>query len=152
VTQAKEDRSERFIRFSHKTMLVLLVMTLALGGVGVNAALFPQSAIANRANLVWVVIAFLAVAWTSMARRLWPADAPEVKLAMQDEWRRANLLRATRIALIVVLLAQLPLALALWLLTDPRLTPPRVAGAMAGATITLGIVTVLILFLSFDRE
>lgn len=149
-----EDRSESFVRFNRKSLIGLVVVTLALGGVGISAALSTQGS--NAAKVPWwflpVLLAVLVGAWNLVVGRRWPADAPEVKVAMQDEWRRSNLDRASRLALVTVLIAQWPLGIALGLLTDPRLTLMRITSAMAGATVTLGIVTVLVLFLRFDRE
>jgi hypothetical protein len=86
----------------------------------------------------------------SLRRRRWAPDAPEVKAAMQDEWRRTNMDRASRTALIVVLIAQWPLGIVFGFLA--QLPPPRAALAMAAATITLGLATLITLFLFFNRE
>ena len=58
--------------------------------------------------------------------------------------------RASRVALIVVLMAQYPLVLLFEFVM--QLPPPRGAFAMAASTITLGLATLMALFLFFDRE
>lgn len=149
-------RAEHFERYQRRRMIALLLVALLLGGIGLSLALSPPGAVAKMSNLPWwllpIVIAVFVSLFTSAGQRRFPADSPEVKTAMQDEWRRTNLLRASRIALIVVLIGQWPLGLAIGFLTHPQLTPARVASAMAAATITLGVTTTVLVFLFFDRE
>jgi len=134
-------------------MIALLVVVVVLGATALSLMLSPAGAVRSPANLVWwllpVAIALLVAVPMSLRRRRWAPDAPEVKAAMHDEWRRTNRDRASRSALIVVLIAQWPLGLIFGFLTLPA---PRVAFAMAAATITLGLATWIMLFLNFDRE
>jgi hypothetical protein len=149
-----KDRTELFLRFSRLSFVALLVLVVVLGATGLMLALSP---VANwEAKLQWWLLPLIAgfsFLFTNYARRHHlSADAPEVKVAMEDEWRRSNMLRAARIALVVALVGQWPLGLAIGFLTRPDLTPPRVAGAMAVSTIMLGMVTTIVVFLFLDRE
>lgn len=147
------DRSERFLHFSQRSLVALLVVVVVLGATALSLMLSPPGAVASSANLAWwllpVAIAALVAVPMSLQRRRWTEDAPEVKAVMQDEWRRMNRDRASRSSLIVVLVAQWPLGLAFGFLDLPQ---PRVAFAMAAATITLGLVTWITLFLYLDRD
>ncbi|HSE47678.1 MAG TPA: hypothetical protein VLA96_00560 [Terriglobales bacterium] len=156
MASAIQDRSEAFERVQRRSMIAVVVITLTLGGIGLAMALSPQGAVGNSANLPWwllpIIIATIArLLATSQGRHFTP-DSPEVKVAMQDEWRNSNLMRAARGALIVVLIGQWPLGLIFGFLTRPGLTPPRIASAMAAATIMLGIVSLAALFFYYDRE
>jgi hypothetical protein len=151
-----QDRWEVFDRFDRKSMVALMLVTLLLGGTGLTMALSPRGTVSSPGILQWlvlpVVIAILVSLLISVGRRRFRADSPEVKATMQDEWRRANLLRASRGALFVVLIGQWPLGLMFGFLTHPTLTPPRIASAMAAGTIMLGVVTLVALFFLLDRE
>ena len=100
------DRSEQLDRFGRRSMVALMLVGLLLGGTGLTVALSPPGGIASGPNLLWwlapVALAALVALWTSLRRRSFSEDSPEMKTAMQDEWRRTNLLRASRGALIVV--------------------------------------------------
>jgi len=151
-----EDRSEVLVRFHRRSLAGLMVITLVLGALGLALALSPPGAVRQPSNLLWwllpLVIAAFSRLLTSMGGRHIDPQSPELKAAIQDEWRRNNMLRAARAALIVVLVGQWPLGLSLGFLTSPQLTPVRVASAMAAATIMLGIVTTITFFLYLDRE
>lgn len=155
MTDPIVERSEVFLRFSRRSMAAMLAVVVLLGGTGLILMLTPTGEvwrIASRASLVLVVIAVMLTMRISMQRRQWAPDAPEVKLAMQDEWRRTNMLRASRVALLAVLFAQYPLSLMLGFLTPLAYTPPRVAMAMAASTVVIGLTTLISLFLYWDRE
>ena len=64
-----------------------------------------------------------------------------------DEWRRANVARATRASLIIVLILQFPIAVLL-----RSLPTMRAVMAMAASTVTLGAALFVALFLFLDRE
>lgn len=151
---APENRTELFERFSRHSMVALLFLALVLGGAGLSVALSPPGAI--NPNLPWwllpIVLAMFVFLFAAVGRRRFRPNSPEVQTAMADEWRQMNLARAARVALLVVLIGQWPLALIMGFLTHPQLTPPRVAIAMAEATFTLGVATTVLLFLYFDRE
>jgi hypothetical protein len=101
--------------------------------------------------LPFLIVGFSRLLMTVDGKRIDP-QSPEVKAAIHDEWRRTNMLRAARLALIVVLLGQCPLALAFAFLMPTQLQPARIVSAMAASTIVLGIVTTITLFLYFDGE
>ena len=147
--------SDLFSRFSRRSMFTLLFIVVVLGGTGLAMTLSPEGAIsrgaARGAWFIPIAIALIVGVQQSWLRgRRWAPDSREVKLVMEDEFRQTNMGRASRYALIVVLVAQWPIALVLGFVT--RLPAPRAEMAMAIATITLGLVTLISLFLHFDRE
>ncbi len=149
MTKSTEPRSEKYLRFSRRGMTVLLLLVIAVGGVGLTMAVRPQSPTWPRAvPALWIVAVVIAV---SLQRTLggerWDPRLPEVRAIVADEWRQRNMDRARRIAFAVVLGAQVPLGLLL-----AGLPPLRAVMAMATATITLGLATMLGLFLYFDRD
>ncbi|HEX7704988.1 MAG TPA: hypothetical protein VF701_00870 [Thermoanaerobaculia bacterium] len=142
-------------QFSRRSLIATLFVVAILGGTGLALILSPEGAVArSSARAAWLfplVIVFVVVALqASMNKRRWNPASPEVKALMQDEWRRLNLDRASRYALIVVLAAQWPLGLLIGFISG--LPTVRAAMAMAAASITLGLITFLTLFLFFDRE
>ncbi|HEV7238192.1 MAG TPA: hypothetical protein VGQ36_03050 [Thermoanaerobaculia bacterium] len=149
-----EHPSEILQRFSRRNLFVLLVIVLLLGATGIAITLSPQGAIARSSErFAWfipVAFAIIAGVQTSLARRRWDPKSEEVKLILDDEWRRTNMARASRAALVTVLVAQTPLAWTFGFLT--QLPPVRLAFAMALSTITLGLTTLIALFLIFDRD
>lgn len=155
MTPPNENSVEVLQRFSRRSMVVLLFVVALLGGTGLALVLSPEGAVGRSANrAAWlipvaIVITVTALQTTLRGRR-WNPDSPEVRTIMQDEWRRTNMDRASRISLIVVLAAQWPLGISIGLLGN--LPALRTAMAMAAASITLGLVTVITLFLFFDRE
>ncbi len=154
MTEPVDDRSELFLRFSRRKMAALLGIVVVVGVIGLALVLTPGGPIwrtVSRVSLIPVAIAIVVAVQMAFRGRRWAADSPEVRVAMQDEWRRTNMDRASRLALIVVLLAQYPLALLLGIFL-PHLPQPRPAFAMAFSTITLALAAQLGLFLFFDRE
>lgn len=135
-------------------MIALLVIVIVLGATVVALTLSPEGAVSrSTARGFWLIpvsIVIFVALQTSLRGRRWTPDAPEVKAIMQDEWRQTNMARASRAALIVVLVAQWPLGLLFGFLL--LLPPPRCASAMAASSITLGLATLIALFLLFDRE
>lgn len=145
----QESRSEKYLRFSRRSTTVLLLLVLAVGSVCVAMAFRPVSPHWPQAMLpMWIVAIVLAA---GLQRTLggdhWDPRTPEVRAIVEDEWRRTNMDRARRVAFVVVLGAQLPLGLLL-----ASLPPLRAVMAMAAATITLGLSTLLALFLYLDRD
>lgn len=144
-----ESRSERFLRFSRRSMTVLLLLVIAVGSTCVAVAFRPASA--NWPNAIpplWIVaVALAAGLQRTLGGDRWDPRTPEVRAIIEDEWRRSNMDRARRVAFVVVLGAQIPLGL---LLTS--LPSLRALMAMAAATITLGLATLLALFLYLDRD
>ena len=130
-------------------MTVLLLLVVAIGTVCVAMAFQPISPNWPRVMVpLWIVAVVLAVGLQrTLGGERWDKRIPEVRAIVEDEWRRANMDRARRVALVVVLASQLPLALLL-----SSLPPLRAVMAMASATVTLGLATLLALFLYLDRD
>lgn len=148
MTDPAATRSETYLRFTHSKMLVALLLVLAVGGAGVVMAIRPQEPRWSQAMLpLWIIAVVLIVGLQrTLGGDRWEANAPEARAIMDDEWRRSNMERARRIAFGLVMGAQLPLA---WLLV--RLPSSQAALAMAAATMTAGLATLIALFLYFDR-
>jgi hypothetical protein len=144
-----ESRSEKYLRFSRRSMTVTLLLIIAIGGVCLIMAIRPGTPQWSRAiPAMWIIAVILAAGLQrTLGGERWNPRAPEARAIREDEWRRSNMERARRIAFVVVLGAQLPLALLLAAL--PSL---QAVMAMAAATITLGLATLLALFLYFDRD
>jgi drug/metabolite transporter (DMT)-like permease len=93
------------------------------------------------------MVALFVILNAPLQRRQLRPDSPEVRAMLEDEFRHANLARAQRLALIVVLVAQVPLAILVsGLATEPAVT------VMAVASVTLAMTTLIASFLFFDRE
>lgn len=155
MPESTEYPSELFLRFTRRNMKALLFVVIILGGAALSLMLSGPGMIRRAENLQWwllpiFVALFVAIPVSLQARR-WRPDSPEVKMVMEDEFRRTNMDRASRVSLIVVLLAQWPLVFLFGFLR-PDLPQPRSSMAMAAATIVLGLVTLISLFLYLDRE
>jgi len=155
VKEPSESPAESLVRFSRRSLVSTLVVVLALGAAALGMTLWPDGAVSRfMARASWVVpiaIVILAAALRSTLRgRRWDPSSREAKAILQDELRQASLNRASRAVLAVVLIAQLPLALLLGALVE--LPALRTALAMSEASITLGMCTLISLFLFFDRE
>jgi hypothetical protein len=151
----QENSLDVFQQFSRRSMIAVLFVVAILGGTGLALILSPEGAVArSSARAAWliplVIVFVVVVVQASLRKRRWDPASPEVKAIMQDEWRRLNLDRASRYALIVVLAAQWPLGVLVGFVSG--LPAVRAAMAMATASITLGLITFLMLFLLFDRE
>ena len=133
----------------------MLAIVLVFGALTLAMTIWPEGAASRfMAQAAWVVpiaIVILVVALRSTLRgRRWDPRSPEAKAILNDELRQTSLNRSSRAALIVVLVAQLPLELLFGVLV--QLSATRTALAMAEATITLGLATLVSFFLFFDRE
>lgn len=152
MSDSEETRAERYLRFSHGSMIVTLVLVLALGTICVGTALEPGVGSRWMARSGWMLAVAIAIAVVTLQAATlrgerWNPNAPEAIAIAHDEWRRTNMDRAMRVAFVVVIGAQLPLAL---LLT--RLPSLRAVMAMAGATATLGMATFIALYLFLGRQ
>ena len=152
-SQPSADQTELFLRVSRRGLLAVLITILILGGSMLGMALWPSSVLASwPSRLPWLlpmVMIFAMIGLHAPLRgrgRRWDPRSPEVKAIMEDEFRRTNMARAQRAAFMVVLIAQVPLALLLM-----HLPAMQAVLAMAVATITLGMVILIALFLFFDR-
>ena len=146
------DETDLLLRASRRALFIVLFMILALGATVLGRALWPNSALATWPVLLpWllpVLIVITGVAGRLLMRgRAWDAKSAEVKKIQQDEYRRMNLSRAQRAALIVVLVLQIPLGLLF-----VHLPATRAVMAMGVTTITLAMATLITLFLFFDRD
>lgn len=144
-----ETRSEKYLRFSRRSMTVTLLVVLAVGGVCIAMAIWPAAPSWSRAvTPLWIVAVVLAAGLQrTLGGDRWDPRSPEARAIADDEWRRNNMDRARRVAFVVVLAAQLPLGLLL-----AGLPSARALMAMAAATITLGVATLFALFLHLDRD
>ena len=155
MTEPIDNSSESLVRFSRRGMGTMLVIVLVFGATALAMTLWPEGAASRfMARAAWVfpiAIVVIGVALRATLRgRRWDPRSPEAKAILNDELRQTSLNRSSRAALIVVLVAQLPLGLLFGMLA--QLPATRTALAMAEATITLGMATLISLFLFFDRE
>jgi cytochrome bd-type quinol oxidase subunit 1 len=155
MIESSEHPVEVLQKFSRRMMVILLFVVALLGGIGLTLILSPESELGRSANrMMWMVPIAMAIAvgasQATLRGRRWDPKSAEVRTVMNDEWRRTSLSRASRIAFIVLIAAQLPLALVIGVLLD--VTADRTAMAMAAASMTLGLLTLITLFLVFDRE
>jgi hypothetical protein len=150
MNDAASPRAERYLRYSHNGMVVMLLLVIAVGAAFLAVAVNPDGAVARwmprLALSVPIGIALVAGAlqWTLRGDR-WDPAAPEARAVLEDEWRQVSLARAARWALVAVLGAQVPLAL--WLGALPA---PRGVLAQAVATMTFGMAAFLGSFLAFQ--
>lgn len=149
MNRPTETRSEKYLRFSRRTMMGTLAFVLLAGAASVAMAIWPAAPgwPEARRPLQLLVIVLALWVYRTLGGDRWDPKSPEARAIAEDEWRRSNMDRARRVALAVVLAAQLPLALVLTFLP-----PSQAVMAMAATTITLGLATTLALFLHFDRE
>lgn len=155
MIQSNEGSVDVLQRFSRRSMVALLFVVAALGGTGLALILSPEGAVGrSAARAAWLlpvaIVIVAAVVQGSLRGRRWKPDSPEVRVILEDELRRASMDRASRIALIVLVAAQWPLGLLIGFVSG--LPGHRTAMAMAAASITLGLLTLITLFLYFDRE
>lgn len=155
MNETNENTLDAVERFSRSNMVTLFFVVAILGGTALALILSPEGAVGRAAaRAPWlvpvaIVIAVVA-AQSSLKGRRWNPASPEVAAIMQDEWRRTNMDRAFRFSLIVVLAAQGPLGMLIGVLGGVESV--RTAMAMAAASMTLGLMTLIGLFLFFSRE
>ncbi len=155
-------RSELVLMHTRRSMMIVLLLVLALGFWSLAMALSPDGTVSRsleRASwlLPFGIVVAVVVLGSSQRKHGFNPDSPEVKAVMNDELRRSSLDRARFIAFLVVLIAQIPLALlfsqtALGLGLRADLPAFRAVMAMAISTITLGMTVFIVSFLIFDRE
>jgi hypothetical protein len=151
MAESNVSRSENYLRYSHRGMVVVLVLMVVIGSVSLAISLQPDGVVAQWTArfsiMVPIAIALIGGALGATLRGdRWDPKAPGARAIVQDEWRRLNMARAMRGAFVVVIIAQMPLAL--WLGSLPS---PRGVMAMAITTMTLGVATLSGLFLIFER-
>ena len=146
------NETELLLRVNRRSLAVLLAAILILGTAFISTVLWPAGLVAQMiTRMPWMLPALLFGAALLLRIPLkggrWTPQAPAVRAILDDEFRRTNLARAQRVALVIVLLTQFPLGLLLM-----RLPAARAAMVMAGATVTVGMAAVVASFLFFDRE
>lgn len=144
-----ESRTETYLRFSRRSLFFVLAMTVAAGSTFVATALWPDSAFSHWMGSAFVVMPVIlsTLFLTAMRKRGVHPGAPEMKAVRDDEWRQANMDRALRVAFVVVLLAQLPLAVCF-----SHLPTTRALFGLGGSTMALGIAALTSAFLFYDRD
>jgi len=152
MSESIPTRSERYLRYSQRNMVALLVLTVVVGALCLAMAFRVDAAprwLVQGGALIGVAAAIGLGALKSVTLRgtRWDPKSPEVQAVMRDEWRRTNMDRAMRVAFVVVLTAQIPIALLVASLPSLRATM-----AMAVTTLTLGLATLIALYLFLSRQ
>lgn len=149
------DRIERVLRFSRRGLITALVILLIAAATLIAHAIRPGSLLSDwPSKAPWLIpVAIAAIfATTMLLTRDRNASREDAKIILKtladDEFRQANLARAQRVALAIVIVAQVPLAA----LALSQLSTAAAVTVMAVTTATLGIGTLIISFLVFDRE
>lgn len=145
------DRTELVLRASRRALWIVLGLILLTAATLIAHVLRPGSLLADWASRTpWLIpfgiVVLAAVISGSRGRPFRPGD-PAMKTLLADEFRQANLARAQRVALVVVLVAQVPMPL----LVAELATVPAVT-VMSVATVTLGVTALILSFLLFDRD
>ena len=147
MQRAANTRYERYLRFSHYGIVLVLTLSIVTGAAFLTVTLRPGGVLAQGlprivpALPVALAIVLGALAMTLRGER-WNPAAPEAQRILRDEWRQANLNGAARTAVVTVLALQAPLG---FLLRD--LPAPRGVMAMAATTLTFGMAAFLATFL-----
>jgi len=151
-----DSRSERYLRYSRRGMAAVLAISVLSGGSLLTVVLKPEGVFASLmpriSALIPIAIALVAGMLVATLRGdRWDPKAPEARAILDDEWRRASMDRAIRVAFVVILVAQVPLAfwLAFWLAS---VRSPRGILALSTTTMTLGLAVLAGCFLYFDRD
>lgn len=150
TTSGQTDRTELLLRISRRSLVALLVLILFFAATLIAHVVRPGSLLADWASrmpwLLPVAIVAVFVMFIAPLRRSFRANDPDVETVLNDEFRQANLARAQRVALVVVLVAQIPLAIFL-----SGLSAVAAVTVMGVATITIAAATFIIAFLFADR-
>ena len=162
MSQPVPSRTELYSRFSRRSMTTMLVLVPLLGAVSLAMTVKPDGAVSQLMAaapflIPLAIIVTIATLQATLRGVRWEPRSAEAQAILQDEWRQTNLHRATRIAFTVTLVAQLGIGLTVSLLDAAGMMPlalpqTRVVLAMGVATITIGLTTLIALFLLFDRE
>ena len=152
---SQPDRIEQVLRFNRRGLIAALAILLICAATLVAHALRPGSLLSDwPSKAPWLIpVAITFIFTTSVLVARVRTGSPEeakalIKMVAEDEFRQANVARAQRVALAVVIAAQAPLtALAL-----SRLSTAAAVTVMAVTTATLGVATLIVSFLVFDRE
>jgi Na+/H+ antiporter NhaC len=150
TASGQTDRTELLLRISRRSLVALLVLILFFAATLIAHVVRPGSLLADwGSRMPWllpVAIVAVFVMFIAPLRRSFRANDPDVETVLNDEFRQANLARAQRVALVVVLVAQIPLAIFL-----SGLSAVAAVTVMGVATITIALATFIIAFLFADR-
>lgn len=140
---------DRYLRFARRSMFLLLIVVLTLGSLCIAFAFRPDDPmLVSASRLIPIFIAILYTGLAVFARRSGlRTGSSESAAALRDEWRQTVLARATRVAFLVLLVVQLPLAFCF-----TSLPVLRALLAMAVSTITIALVTFAGTYLVLDRK
>ncbi|MES2019450.1 MAG: hypothetical protein V4484_23410 [Pseudomonadota bacterium] len=147
----KASASELLVNYSRLSLYLALALLVALGTYAVLVLAFPNSSAAAMGHRLFVLLPILVVISLAALRsslhgvRPHPRNAA-MRALRKDELRAHSLSRAYRNGLIAVLLAQ---PLLVFVLSAVALPYPLVP--MAGATLLVGVATVLCSLLAYDR-
>lgn len=156
LTAKPGESSEHLVRLGRRGMSALLVMVLVFGSAILAMTLWPDAAGSRWVeHAPWLfpitgIVLFMGLRMMLFKGHRWDPRSPAVRAILRDELRQSSLNRASRAALLVVLIAQVPLGLLFGMLAHVPIA--RATLAMANTTITLGMATFIALFLFFDRE
>jgi len=150
TTDPISDRAEQ----NRRALLLVLGIVLLAAATLIAHAIRPGSFLSDwPSKTPWLIpiaiVLFATIYATTQRGRVSAAEAKEVmERVMEDEFRQTNLARAQRFALVAVIVAQIPLAM----LSLTPLTTAAAVTVMSVTTVTIGITTMIIAFLIFDRE
>ena len=152
MTQPEAHRTEFFLRYTRRLASICLAGLLPVLFSGVLTA-WDRGGQHERLQLGLLllspIILSLGLAWVLISRRgvSITNDDPNLQAVAKDEFRRLNAMRAVRVAFLLVMVVQLPLA---WLL---GLHPsPDSLAHMGTFTWFIGAISFLAAFLFFDRD
>ncbi len=143
--------AEALSQLSRRGLLLILAAIMMLGGTAAAMAVAPASLLARwPAEWPWLIpgatlAAFIVVRVSG--GRGWPRASQNGNRDQANELRQQRLARAHRAALILTLVAQIPLALMM-----NKADVQNAAMGMATTTITIGLAAMVTCFLVFDRN
>ncbi len=152
MTQPEAHRTEFFLRYMKRLASICLAGLVPALCYGVLTA-WDREGQHERLQLgillLSPIILTLGLAWVLFSRRgvSITNDDPALQAVAKDEFRRLNAMRAFRVAFLIVMVVQLPLA---WLL-GLRPSPDSLAH-MGTFTWFIGAIAFLSAFLFFDRD
>lgn len=144
--------SDRFLVHTRRKLTALLLITLLVGTASVAVVLTSGAAAERWAipmAVVLTLVAIVVLVQLAAEGRKWRPGMPAVEAVKRDEWLRANMDRATRGALAMVLVAQFPLAILIGYAGS--LAQPQGPILMAALTFVIGVTGQLGIFLWLDR-
>jgi hypothetical protein len=152
IADGRANRAESNLCTHRFGMFMVLTGVLIFGTIIVTNVFWPDAEVSKvLAQSAWgfavpPVLMIFINQWGRRRNGISP-ETPEYKALMHDEWRRASMARASRGTLIVVLAAQVPLALLL-----VHMPTVRAVWGMVGLNITLELGSLVGLYLYFDRD